>query len=138
MSRREPIVIDFNDFRHRDFVSQEVVLLAIDDLVHTPESGQEIANGGVFTAAAFKDLSAELLHQFEPTIVVSPVMAKGFDCKDLAEKLVRLGYAGMYRAFADHFPRPAMIEREVADAFPDLDFAIVTAESGSQRASKAS
>ena len=66
-----------------------------------------------------------LLEVLAPKLVVSPVLARRFDCVDLAIRLATLGYSGAYRAFSTDLPRPELIDSEIRVLCPTLDFAIV-------------
>lgn len=70
----------------------------------------------------FSALTAQVLADFAPHFVVSPVLTRGFDVLDLAQKLWHLRYSGAYRALAEgDLPDTALIVREVRLACPGLD-----------------
>lgn len=73
---------------------------------------------------AFEDISEESLRHFSPSVIFSPVLANGFDCIELTLLLRNLAFEGAYRAVAQDLPKPALIEREVSQLYPDLDFKI--------------
>lgn len=81
---------------------------------------------GSLTFVAFAEVTRELLEELRPVAVVSPALAWEFDCIDLAARLCRLGYHGVYRAMAADLPRPEVVEAEIAQLCPGLDFGIVT------------
>ena len=58
-------------------------------------------------------------------LVLSPVVAKDFDCIDVALLLTELGYVGAYRAVGRQLPKPDIVMREVKAACPKLDFGIL-------------
>ncbi len=72
-----------------------------------------------------EDVTPEMLDELQPDIIYSPLLAKTFDCIDLAMQLHKIGYEGAYRAKASDVPVPAMIEREVQQLCPQLDFEII-------------
>lgn len=74
---------------------------------------------------AFRDLDEDTLAALRPAVVFSPLLAKTFDCIDLALLLSQLGYEGKYRAVSENVPKPEVIEREVRQLCPRLDFQIV-------------
>lgn len=76
---------------------------------------------------AFHDVTQEMLDHWQPSVVFSPLLAKNFDCIDLAVLLHSLGYSGEYRAIAIGVPKPGVIEREVRQLCPHLKFRIVEA-----------
>jgi hypothetical protein len=61
-------------------------------------------------------------------VVLSPLMAQGFDALDVAMQLAGFGFAGRYRAVAEDLPDPGLVRREVRRAAPCVDFDVVMAE----------
>ena len=74
---------------------------------------------------SFLDLTEDVLSQHGPSVVYSPAVASDFDCVELALLLHNIGYTGAYRAVAPHIPRPELIEREIAQICPRLDFKLL-------------
>jgi hypothetical protein len=74
---------------------------------------------------AFHDMSQEMLDTLRPSIIFSPLLARSFDCIELAMLLQKLGYSGEYRAVASDIPNPDLIEREVRQLCPQINFRIV-------------
>ncbi len=70
----------------------------------------------------YQELAAEVLHDIQPTVVLSVLLGPDFDALDLARRLRELGYTGMYRALTAGLPDPALVRAEVANVAPDLDF----------------
>ena len=68
------------------------------------------------------DLSANLVEETDPEIILSPLVADDFDAVDVAEKLVLLGFQGRYRAIAAILPDAELILDEVRGFAPQLDF----------------
>lgn len=83
------------------------------------------ARRGELRFVAFEDIDAEFLHTAAPAMILSPVLARGFDCIDLAARLAQLGYEGAYRAVSKALPSPGMIEREIRQLYPKLDFGVL-------------
>lgn len=75
---------------------------------------------------AFAEVDAELLRQTTPDAIISPALGWDFDCIDLAVRLTKLGYKGLYRATALNLPRPEVVECEIRQLCPNLDFGIIT------------
>jgi len=73
----------------------------------------------------FQDLAYDVLEEYTPSIVLSPLLCASFDCLDLAVRLDGLGFRGRYRAMSAQLPDPWLIRREIAENCPDLDFDIV-------------
>ncbi|MBT8417428.1 MAG: hypothetical protein KJO42_08300 [Silicimonas sp.] len=82
-------------------------------------------NGNV-VFVAFGDVDRELLDHLKPDAIVSPALAWNFDCIDLAVLLEQLSYVGAYRATAMELPKPELVEAEISQLCPQLDFAIIT------------
>lgn len=80
--------------------------------------------------AAFTDLSFELLDRVKPRVVLSPLLAREFDCIDLAQLLFALGFDGRYRVLSAEIPNPHIVKAEIRSQCPGLDFEILQSLSG--------
>lgn len=103
-----------------------VKVLAVGDPSEWAEQGNALPGGGI-AFISISDVSEELLANHAPTVVFSPVLARRFDCIELAVLLHNIGYTGSYRAMAKDLPKPELIEREVREICPRLDFKILVA-----------
>lgn len=105
-------------------------IVAVGDLAAWRDAGHDrfLTPGVLF--AAFHDITADFLAEAAPLLVVSPLVARQFDCVDLAEVLHRLGYTGCYRAIDMGLPRPEMIVAEIRALAPGLDFGLTRMTSG--------
>lgn len=74
----------------------------------------------------FTEVTAALLELLRPEAVVSPALARDFDCIDLALLLSALDFRGAYKATAFGLPKPQLVEAEIAQLCPRLDFEIIT------------
>jgi hypothetical protein len=101
-----------------------VVAVAVGEPVEWSHAGDALPEEGV-AFVSIEEVTERLIVLHAPTVVFSPVVARRFDCIDLATRLSQIGYLGPYRAIAKDLPRPELIEREVRQAFPNIDFAIV-------------
>ncbi|AZQ67507.1 hypothetical protein EF888_10415 [Silicimonas algicola] len=101
-----------------------VVAIAVGEPVEWSQAGNALPGAGV-AFVSIEEVTEALIALHAPTVVFSPVVARRFDCIDLAMRLSQIGYLGPYRAIAKDLPRPDLIEREVRQAFPNIDFAIV-------------
>ena len=81
---------------------------------------------GKVVFVSFDEVDSTLLDDLKPDAVVSPALAWNFDCIDLAVLLERLSYVGAYRATAMELPKPELIENEISQLCPRLDFAIIS------------
>ncbi|MEM7753692.1 MAG: hypothetical protein AAF230_09775 [Pseudomonadota bacterium] len=98
--------------------------LAVGNPKEWQEQGHVLPTEGL-AFVGFHEVTEVTLDYLQPAIVFSPVLANGFDCIDLAMALHKLGYSGEYRAIAIGYPKPAVIEREVKQMCPQLDFVII-------------
>jgi hypothetical protein len=73
----------------------------------------------------FSDLNQELLDNYSPDVVVSPALGWDFDCIDMALKLEAIGYSGPYRAIAQDIPKPELIQSEIKQLCPKIDFGLL-------------
>lgn len=104
---------------------QSPTVLAVGDVQEWRRSGREIPADSKLAFADFTSVTEELFDLIAPTLVLSPLLARGFDCSDLAQVLTSLGFKGRYRAVADALPDPEMIRREIASLCPGLDFDVI-------------
>lgn len=104
---------------------QSPTVLAVGDVQEWRRSGREIPADSKLAFADFTSVTEELFDLIAPTLVLSPLLARGFDCSDLAQVLARIGFKGRYRAVADALPDPEMIRCEIASLCPGLDFDVI-------------
>lgn len=99
-------------------------LLAVGDMV-PPRELSDDPDAADLTCLPFTEVSAEALDRIRPDVVFSSLVGPGFDCLDLAERLVDAGFRGKYRAVAPQVPDPKLVRREITDRFPALDFDLI-------------
>ena len=85
----------------------------------------DAATGAEVVLAGYDALDGALLARHRPLVVISHVLGRGFDALDLARRLRSLGFRGRYAVLADGLPCPMLVRREIADACPGLDVAMV-------------
>jgi hypothetical protein len=83
-----------------------------------------LANEGI-RLTAIGGLDETLLSVVNPGLILSPVVARDFDCMDVAAILNAACFRGMYRAVSERSVHPRMITSEVTALYPDLDFDIL-------------
>lgn len=105
--------------------ASDAVLLIVGDIARWRRAGRKLPDLDGLVFAEMCDLTACLMHQVKPDIVVSPVIATGFDVVDLARFLHETGYLGQYRAISDGLPNLSIIRREVRQVAPRLDFSVI-------------
>ena len=100
-------------------------VVAVGDLQEWERKGNPLPEGSGITFLSFHDVSEATIADMAPELVYSPVLAKDFDCIELANLLHNIGFSGTYRAIGEGIPKPGLIEREVKQMCPRLDFEIV-------------
>lgn len=108
-----------------DKTAHDGVVLAVGDVPAWTGAGRRVPTDRHVFYAEFHQVTAELLTQVAPTLVLSPLLARRFDCVDLAQVLWTLRYRGRYRAMDKRLPDPALIAREVRMLVPGLDFDVI-------------
>lgn len=103
-----------------------ISVVAVGDTRQWNEAGASLPKDVKVAFAAIEDITDDFLAIVEPETVISPLLARSFDCADLAERLHMYGFRGRYRAIAADIPNPGLIRREVREAFPGLDFEIIS------------
>lgn len=106
--------------------SSLVRALGVGDPQEWQQQGHSLPTGGL-AFVAFHEVTQDMLDHWQPSLIFSPLLARHFDCVDLAVLLHGLGYSGEYRAVAIGLPRPGLIEQEVRQLCPQLNFRIVEA-----------
>lgn len=101
-----------------------VSVLAVGNRAEWEMDGNSLP-GSALAFAAFEDVTEAVIQEYDPAVIVSPILASNFDCIDLALLLHSLGYRGSYRAMATDLPRPELVVREVSQMCPRLDFDIL-------------
>lgn len=93
--------------------------------------GQVDAGGAVVVARAFNALSAELLDELRPIMVLTPLISRGYDAELVAQILSGLGYGGHLRVLCPPLPDPRMIAREIRAKAPGLTVDLILPAAGS-------
>lgn len=100
-------------------------IVAVGDPDEWVRAGHHLPADSEIAFVAFSDIDAEMLMRLAPSVVLSPLLAKGFDCIDLAQSLVAAGFVGKYRAVTRRLPRPDLVVGEIRHFCPGLDFEIL-------------
>jgi len=85
---------------------------------------------GDFQFCNLAGLHCDLLRDFDPHIVLSPLVGDDFDVVEIAIILARFEYKGRYRAISTYVPHAAIICAEVAHAAPAIDFDLLVLPAG--------
>jgi hypothetical protein len=103
----------------------QTTILAVGDLQEWHRSGRDLPADGKIAFTDFGSVTEQLFQLIAPQLVLSPLLARGFDCIDLAEVLHAIGFKGRYRAIAELLPDPGIIRGEIRDLCPGLDFDVI-------------
>ena len=103
-----------------------VKILAVGDMSEWEQQGKHLPSGGI-VFLSFHEVTEELITDMNPSMICSPVLARHFDCIELALLMHNLGFTGAYRAMAKDLPKPDLIEREVRQMCPRLNFKLLVA-----------
>ena len=97
-------------------------MLVVGDLARWKSEGRLSEDIADYAFVGIDALTEDVIRESDPVIVLSPLIADDFDAIQVAEKLVRIGFQGKYRAIADTLPQPEMIRKEVQAVAQGLDF----------------
>ena len=100
------------------------MVLTVGDVAHWKAQGEELPRHGRLHFAEFWEVTPELLSMLAPSVVLAPVLARGFDCVDLGARLFDCGFVGRYIIMAPSLPDPNLVLRELRSLFPGLDIDI--------------
>ena len=125
MSHEDTKIAFFDTFVRRGILDETVSVLAVGDTEEWLRRGKTVPGDGSLAFATFEEVTPELLDRLSPSCVLSPALSHRFDCIDLAQLLHAYGYRGRYRAVSNELPRPEMVEREIEQLCPMLNFAIL-------------
>lgn len=78
-----------------------------------------------FSFLNFGDLNAETLKEYQPDIILSPLVGDDFDAIEIAQVLSELKFEGRYRVVSDTLPNAGIVKREVAEHADGLDFDVL-------------
>ncbi|WP_341366074.1 hypothetical protein [Yoonia sp. BS5-3] len=96
--------------------------LVVGDLARWEAEGRMSTPPTDFEFVEIKSLTAEVVDQVDPDIILSPLVADDFDAVDVAAKLRDLQFDGKYRAISDVLPDADLIRKEIRAFAPQLDF----------------
>lgn len=100
-------------------------ILALGDIEEWKNQKNPLPMSSDISFIAFHELDEGTLAIYRPAIIYSPVLARHFDCIEVAMLLQNLGFSGTYRAVGQGLPRPELIEREVRQISKRLKFELL-------------
>lgn len=77
----------------------------------------------------FSILNNGVLNALEPDFIVAPLFNQNMDCLDFGEAIQAGGYKGCSLFISEALPNPTMIEKEIRQHVPDLEFHILPSTS---------
>ena len=117
------------DMGRRSFSKQASMpvskVLAVGDPNEWEDRDHVFPNARDMAFLGFEIFDEAALDHYRPHSIYSQVLAPDFDCIELAERLQNLAFDGMYKAFGRNLPNPKLIEREVRQTCPNLNFQVV-------------
>ncbi|MEM9970311.1 MAG: hypothetical protein AAF762_04335 [Pseudomonadota bacterium] len=128
MSREDLDMKKYEALARRGSHDETVAILAVGDPAEWLRRGHRLPTDSSVAFASIDGVTPEALDRMSPTCVLSPALSHRFDCIDLAQILYAYGYKGRYRAMSHELPRPELVEREIAQLCPGLDFGILVSE----------
>lgn len=103
-------------------------ILLVDPAPAPPKALCALPDTASLFHAALPALTAELLLRTRPDVVVTPLVTERHDILDVAQRLIRLGYAGPLIALSAPLPRLEMVLREVHAVWAPRPFEILQDE----------
>jgi len=99
--------------------------LVIGDMDRWRAQGRALPDLDGLQFTDLQSLNDNMLAEYAPQIVFSPLMSNKFDAIDVARHLADLAFAGNYRAVTETVPNAEMIRAEVRQIAPKIDFDLV-------------
>lgn len=81
------------------------------------------------THLSMASLDPHVLDTLAPDFIIAPLFNGHMDCMEISETLHGFGYQGCFLFVSENLPNPAMIETEIRQHIPQLDFHILPAAS---------
>ncbi len=97
-------------------------IMIVGDIARWKSLGRLKGDVADCTFVEVDDLNQENLQKIAPDLVLSPLVADGFDVLDVVRSLAAAQFGGRYCAIAVHMPDPAIVLEEISAIAPDLDF----------------
>lgn len=83
--------------------------------------GRDLPQESGFRYLDYAEMDAAALADAAPGIVLSPLVANGFDALDVAARLYTLGFTGRFRVLCPKLPHPDMVLNELRAQAPGID-----------------
>ncbi|WP_322892514.1 MULTISPECIES: hypothetical protein [unclassified Yoonia] len=99
-----------------------VKVLVVGDVARWKQLGRLRDDLSGFCFVDMGELDHQKIKQIAPDLIISPLVATGFDAVDVARRLRAAAFAGRYCAVVDDVPNPEIIRQEIRSIAPELDF----------------
>ncbi|SFS10280.1 hypothetical protein [Yoonia litorea] len=99
--------------------------LIVGDLPRWRTEGRDLIATTDISYCTYDALTARILDERKPQIILSPLVGDQYDVLDIAAKLEQFDFQGQYRVIADANSASKLVTQEVANAAPGLDFDIL-------------
>lgn len=106
-------------------LSAQMRTLVIGEIVKWTGAGQTMPDVEAMRFVDLADVTEQLLSNFAPDLVLSPLVQDGYDAIEVAMQLQDLAYTGLFRAVVQGLPNPRLVAAEVAAIAPEVDFEII-------------
>ena len=125
MSRQERVLSGHSVIALGGADEMSVAILAVGDSKEWLRQGNPLPMDGSVHFVSIEDVTDVLMSRLCPSVVLSPALTDRFDCIDLAMILHGIEFKGRYRAISGELPNPRMVENEIRQLCPGLDFGIL-------------
>ena len=122
---KKPVSATISETHARTDLAGNVSVLVVGEVDQWQMRGRPLPRDPAMAFVEFHALDREMLRLCAPSVVISAVLCRSFDCLDLALRLDELGFRGRYRVMANGLPDTGLIRGEIAESCPGLDFDIV-------------
>lgn len=84
---------------------------------------------GPLTHLSMSSLECNILDRLAPDFIIAPLFNGNTDCMEISETLHGFGYEGCILFVSENLPNPAMIETEIRQHIPQLNFHVLPVSS---------
>ena len=105
---------------------KDPITLVVGDMESWQSNGRTLPELAGLTFVDVENLTIDILRQTGAEIVMSSLFVRNFDAVEIARQLQDIGFRGLYRVVVDTLPNAALVQTDIKNAAPELDFAIVS------------
>lgn len=107
-------------------IAGPIRFVVVGDVLRWKELGLSIPNIQGFVFIDIEDVTAAKIAEIAPKVILSPLLCRNFDALEIARRLHNMRYAGRYSVVIKDIPDPSVIDRDIRQVAPDLDFSVLT------------